>query len=239
MFSGFRRARAGADSAPAPPLPRHETHWVVAGLGNPGEQYHRSRHNLGFMVVDHLARARGARLDRRKFKGLLVEAEIGSQSAILVKPQTYYNLSGECVGALLGYYKIPAERLIVVHDDLDLEPGQLRLKRGGSDAGNRGVRSIAATLGTPDFVRVRIGIGRPPAGERSPDGGPGATRPHAQAGRAPRDDARDDAIDHVIHPLGRAELETFKAAIARAAEAVEAVITAGLERAMNVYNQRG
>jgi len=186
--------------------------WVIAGLGNPGDQYHRSGHNIGFIVVDHLAEKYGARMDRRKFKGILGEARIGAETVILVKPQTYYNLSGECVAGILGYYKIPPERLIVVHDEIDLEPRQLRLKRGGGDAGNRGVRSIAAVLGTPDFVRVRVGIGRPAPGL--------------------------EAKDHVLHKMGRAELEAFKASITRAGDAVEAVITSGLERAMNQYNQR-
>jgi PTH1 family peptidyl-tRNA hydrolase len=213
MFSRFRSGRASSESAPEKPEELREMRWVVAGLGNPGEQYHRSGHNIGFNVVDHLAEKCGARLDRRKFKGILCEAKIGADIAILVKPQTYYNLSGECVAAILGYYKIPAERLIVVHDEIDLEPRQLRLKRGGGDAGNRGVRSIAATLGTPEFVRVRVGIGRPAPGL--------------------------EARDHVLHAMGRTELEAFKASIAKAAEAVEAVIASGLERAMNLYNQRG
>ncbi|MGA8569134.1 MAG: aminoacyl-tRNA hydrolase, partial [Candidatus Binataceae bacterium] len=169
MFSRFRSARAGSESPPEKPEELREMRWVVAGLGNPGEQYHRSGHNIGFTVIDRLAEKCGARLDRRKFKGIFGEARIGSDrtgsdSVILLKPQTYYNLSGECVAALLGYYKIPAERLIVVHDEIDLEPRQLRLKRGGGDAGNRGVRSIAAALGTPEFVRVRVGIGRPAPG---------------------------------------------------------------------------
>jgi PTH1 family peptidyl-tRNA hydrolase len=212
MFSRFRSARAGSESPPEKPEQLREMRWVVAGLGNPGDQYHRSGHNIGFMVVDRLAESRGARLDRRKFKGILGEAGIGADTAILVKPQTYYNLSGECIAAILSYYKIPAERLIVVHDEIDLEPRQLRLKRGGGDAGNRGVRSIATALGTPEFVRVRVGIGRPAPGL--------------------------EAKDHVLHALGRAELEAFKASIVRAAEAVETVITGDLERAMNLYNQR-
>jgi PTH1 family peptidyl-tRNA hydrolase len=212
MFSRFRLARAGSESEPEKPEELREMRWVVAGLGNPGEQYHRSGHNIGFTVIDRLAEKCGARMDRRKFKGISGEARIGPDSVILVKPQTYYNLSGECVAALLGYYKIPAERLIVVHDEIDLEPRQLRLKRGGGDAGNRGVRSIATALGTPEFVRVRVGIGRPAPGL--------------------------EAKDHVLHALGRAELEAFKASIARAAEAVETVITDDLERAMNLYNQR-
>ena len=212
MFSRFRSARAGSDSQPEEREELREMRWVVAGLGNPGDQYQRSGHNIGFMVIDHLAEKSGARLDRRKFKGIFGEAGIGGDPTILVKPQTYYNLSGECVAAILGYYKIPAERLIVLHDEIDLEPRQLRLKRGGGDAGNRGVRSIAAVLGTPEFVRVRVGIGRPAPGL--------------------------EAKDHVLHKMGRMELEAFKASIARAAEAVEAVIASGLERAMNLYNQR-
>jgi len=212
MFSRFRSARAGSESPSEKPEELREMRWVVAGLGNPGDQYHRSGHNIGFMVIDRLAEKCGASLDRRKFKGISGEARIGADAVILVKPQTYYNLSGECVAAILGYYKTPAERLIVVHDEIDLEPRQLRLKRGGGDAGNRGVRSIAAVLGTPEFVRVRVGIGRPAPGL--------------------------EAKDHVLHKMGRAELEAFKASIARAAEAVEAVIEGGLERAMNLYNQR-
>jgi PTH1 family peptidyl-tRNA hydrolase len=212
MFSRFRSARAGSESQPEKPEELREMRWVVAGLGNPGEQYHRSGHNIGFTVIDRLAEKCGAPMDRRKFKGISGEARIGPDSVILVKPQTYYNLSGECVAALLGYYKIPAERLIVVHDEIDLEPRQLRLKRGGGDAGNRGVRSIAAALGTPEFVRVRVGIGRPAPGL--------------------------EAKEHVLHSMGRAELEAFKASIERAAEAVETVITGGLARAMNLHNQR-
>jgi PTH1 family peptidyl-tRNA hydrolase len=212
MFSRFRSARAGSQSLPEKPEELHEMRWVVAGLGNPGEPYHRSGHNIGFMAIDRLAESSGAKLDRRKFKGILGEARIGSAIVTLVKPQTFYNLSGECIAAILGYYKIPAERLVVVHDEIDLEPRQLRIKRGGGDAGNRGVRSIAAILGTPEFVRVRVGIGRPAPGL--------------------------EAKDHVLHTMGRAELEAFNVSIARAAEAVEAVITSGLERAMNLYNQR-
>lgn len=212
MFSRFRSTRAGSESLPENSGQLREMRWVVAGLGNPGDQYHRSGHNIGFMVIDRMAEKCGARLDRRKFKGVFGETRVGADSVILVKPQTYYNLSGECVGAILGYYKISVERLIVVHDEIDLEPRQLRLKRGGGDAGNRGVRSIAATLGTPEFVRVRVGIGRPAPGE--------------------------EAREHVLNTLSRADLEAFKASIARAAEAVEAVIISGLERAMNLYNQR-
>jgi PTH1 family peptidyl-tRNA hydrolase len=212
LFGGFRRAPKEKAEEPAATEPQIEARWVVAGLGNPGEEYSRSRHNAGFGVIERIAKSKHAQFDRRKFKGLIAEVELARVRALLVKPQTYYNGSGECVAAVLGYYKVPPTRLIVVHDELDLISGRLRLKHGGSDAGNRGVRSIAATLGTPEFVRVRVGIGRPAPGL--------------------------EAKDHVLHAMGRAELEAFKASIARAADAVEAAITSGLERAMNLYNQR-
>jgi PTH1 family peptidyl-tRNA hydrolase len=212
MFSRFRSTRSGADAQSAPPEDSSAGRWLIAGLGNPGGQYDRSGHNIGFRVIDRLAEKSGAMLDRRKFKGILGEARIGSEPAIFVKPQTYYNLSGECIAAVLGYYRIPPEQLVVVHDEIDLEPRQLRLKRGGGDAGNRGVRSIAAALGTPEFVRVRVGIGRPAPGR--------------------------EAKEHVLYAMNREELDAFEASIERAAQAVCAVITEGLERAMNLYNQR-
>jgi PTH1 family peptidyl-tRNA hydrolase len=131
---------------------------------------------------------------------------------ILVQPQTFYNLSGESIAPLIEYFRIPAERLIVVHDDLDLEAGRLRIKRGGGDAGNRGVRSIAGALGTPDFIRVRVGIGRPGEGAQ--------------------------AAEHVLAQMRDQELLIFQQAIERAALAIEAIVAEGLENAMNRYNQR-
>src|SRR5216684_9043 len=160
LFGSFRKTRSSSkvesDATAA-------LQWVVAGLGNPGEQYARSRHNAGFMTIDRIAKSHGVELNRRRFKGLTAPVVLADQAAMLVKPQTFYNLSGECLADLLGYFKIPAERLIVVHDELDIEAGRLRLKRGGTDAGNRGVRSVAESLATPDFIRIRIGLGRPPA----------------------------------------------------------------------------
>lgn len=208
LFEKFRPAAAGDTSV----VGREKTRWLVVGLGNPGGEYARSRHNVGYRVVEALARESGAQLKSRKFKGLVAEARIGGEPAIIVKPLTYYNLSGECVAAVLAYFKIAPGKLIVVHDDLDLEPGRLRLKRGGGDAGNRGVRSIVATLGTPDFIRVRVGIGRP--------------RPGA------------DSKEHVLVPMSAREVEEFETAIERASQAVKAIIADGLELAMNRYNQR-
>jgi PTH1 family peptidyl-tRNA hydrolase len=208
LFDKFRPARQAVhDEAPAA-----RDRWLVAGLGNPGEQYRRSRHNIGFMVAERIAAKTGAELNRRKFNGLYAEARAQTGPILIVTPQTFYNRSGDCVSSMLGYFKIAPERLIVVHDEMDLPAGQLRIKRGGSDAGNRGVRSIAQTLGTPDFIRVRVGIAHPEVG--------------------------GDSIDHVIRPLTPAELRRFEPAIERAADAVFAIMRDGLERAMNIYNQR-
>ncbi len=211
LFGGFRRAPKEKTEEPPPQELEAGERWVIAGLGNPGEEYSRSRHNAGFRVVERIAKSKHAQFDRRKFKGMLAETELGGARTLLVKPQTYYNGSGECLAAVLGYYKVPPARLIVVHDELDLQAGRLRLKQGGSDAGNRGVRSVAQALG-PDFIRVRVGVSRPPG--------------------------ENDSKDYLLESMSaqaRAELDS---SIERAAEAVEAIVAEGLERAMGRFNQR-
>jgi PTH1 family peptidyl-tRNA hydrolase len=210
LFGSFRAARSTGKRTDAEDRPSIQ--WAVVGLGNPGAEYARARHNAGFMTVDRLARRAGVEIGRRRFKGLTADFALAEKPAVLVKPQTFYNLSGECVADLLGYFKIPAERLLVVHDEMDIEAGRLRIKQGGGDAGNRGVRSIAEALGTVEFLRVRIGVGRPPEGDASKD--------------------------YLLRPLGAAELEAFGATLERAANAVEAIATLGLEQAMNRFNQR-
>jgi peptidyl-tRNA hydrolase, PTH1 family len=209
LFDRFRPAeRAVQPSAEV----TGETRWVIVGLGNPGEQYRRSRHNTGFMVVERMAARQGVAITKRKFNGLYGEVRDSGAILMLVEPQTFYNRSGECVAGMIGYFKVPLERLIVVHDELDLPAGQLRVKRGGGDAGNRGVRSIAETVGK-EFARVRIGIGHP-------------------------EGAAGGAIDWVLAPYGREEVRAAEQIFDRAAEAIGAVISDGLERAMNRYNQR-
>ncbi len=207
----FNRFRASKTAQPALE-PQGEGRWVIAGLGNPGDQYRRSRHNVGFMVIDFLASRHGIENASRKFKALYRQGRLGDAQVILVQPQAFYNVSGESVAPILDYFRIPPARLIVVHDDLDLEPGRLRIKRGGSDAGNRGIRSITDALGTPDFIRVRVGIGRP-----EPVAG---------------------AADYVLRQMTGDELRTFRDAIERAADAIGTIIAEGLEPAMNRYNQR-
>jgi len=209
----FGRFRAAPETRQEPAREAERTpRWVIAGLGNPGDRYRRSRHNIGFMVLDYLADKHASTAPMRKFKAVYREGTIAGASVILVQPQTFYNLSGESIAPIIQYFRIPPERLIVIHDDLDLEAGCLRIKRGGGDAGNRGVRSIAQALGTPEFIRIRVGIGRPEEG----------------AG----------AAEHVLAQMRNDELRIFQQAIERAAAAIEAVIAEGLERAMNQYNQR-
>ena len=211
LFGSFRSSRQARKKSEAESRPSIQ--WVVAGLGNPGAQYSRSRHNAGFMTIDRIAKTKNAEPSRRRFKGVTAEIMLAGKPAILVKPQTFYNLSGECISDLLGYFKIAPEHLIVVHDELDLEAGRLRIKQGGGDAGNRGVRSIAEALGTTDFIRVRIGIGRPPADE--------------------------ETKDYLLRATTAAEKHALAPILERAADAVEAIAEHGLEAAMNRYNQRG
>jgi PTH1 family peptidyl-tRNA hydrolase len=208
LFDRFRPSGVRCEAAPDLQANR----WVIAGLGNPGAEYHRSRHNTGFMAATHLAEQHGVALSRRKFSGLYAEVTIGDAPTIIVTPQTFYNRSGDCLASLIGYFKVPIERLIVIHDEMDLPLPQIRIKRGGGDAGNRGVRSIEAALGSPDFIRVRVGVGHP-----SEDG---------------------EAIEHVLKPFTTDEMRELEAALDRVTAAVTAIIADGLERAMNLYNQR-
>lgn len=209
LFESFRPS----GSKHGPPGNAHaEIGWIIAGLGNPGEQYRRSRHNLGFMTVQHLAARYSRELTMRRFNGLYAQVGTEAGNAIMLIPQTFYNRSGDCAAAMLGYYKLSPERLIVVHDEMDLPERQLRLKRGGGDAGNRGIRSIAEALGTPDFIRVRLGIGHPSGCHGS--------------------------IDYLLKPLTDEELRTLEPVLQRAGDAVLAIMSDGLDRARSVYNQR-
>jgi PTH1 family peptidyl-tRNA hydrolase len=209
LFEKFRPAPAKHDDGGAG---QSEIRWAVIGLGNPGDQYHHSRHNLGFMALRRLAARLDTELTRRKFNAVYGEINTDAGRALVAMPQTFYNRSGECARGLLGYYRIPPERLIVVHDEMDLPLRQIRLKLGGGDAGNRGVRSIAEALGTPNFIRVRIGVAHPEGGQGS--------------------------IDHVLQPLTNDELRLLDPVVDRAADAVLAIMREGLDRARGVYNQR-
>jgi len=210
LFGNFRLSRKSQPDQAGES--RAAVSWVVAGLGNPGKEYAGSRHNTGYLVLDRLAKAKNFGFERRRFNGITGETEISGKRVILIKPETYYNRSGDCIAALLGYFKVAPERLIVVHDELDLEPGHVRIKLGGGDAGNNGVRSIIESLGTRDFIRVRVGIGKPPPG--------------------------DEDHRHILKPPRRGGDDHSETELDRAANAVEAIVADGLARAMGLYNQR-
>jgi peptidyl-tRNA hydrolase, PTH1 family len=182
---------------------------LVVGLGNPGPEYAATRHNLGFLVVDELAARAGTPPFRKKFHGELAEARVGGHALTLLKPLTYMNDSGRSVRAATTFFKVALDQLVVVHDEIDLPFAEIRLKTGGGDAGHRGVRSIAVELGTPDFIRIRIGVGRPPPGFR---GSP------------------SDFVLQGFAPAERAELAPL---VTRAADAAELIAGRGLAAAMN------
>jgi PTH1 family peptidyl-tRNA hydrolase len=183
---------------------------LVAGLGNPGREYANTRHNVGFMVADELARRHGASF-RSKFSGEVADLRLDGRVALL-KPNTFMNESGRSVGAAVRYFKVPPEALLVVHDEVDLEPGRLQARLGGGLAGHNGLRSVAQHLRTGDFLRLRVGVGRPERGDRRP------------------------VADFVLSPFAP-ELDV-ESLVARAADAVELVATEGLEAAQQRFNER-
>lgn len=188
---------------------------LIAGLGNPGPRYQATRHNIGFRLVDELARQAGLGSSsfRERFHGEIASAQLGGAELLLLKPQTFMNDSGRSVQAACAFYKIKPADLIVAHDELDLPFGDVRLKKGGGDGGNRGVRSVSGALG-PDYIRIRLGIGRPPP------------------------DFRGDPADFVLQAFALAEQAGVDQMLTRAAEAVSLVTSLGLEKAMNRINQR-
>ena len=139
--------------------------WLLAGLGNPGGEYENNRHNIGFMAVDLIADKYGFPAYKTKFQGLMSEGTLGEKKVLLIKPQTFMNNSGQSVAAAAKFYKIPPERVVIIHDEIDLEPAKVKVKQGGGAAGHNGIKSVQAHLGTPDFWRVRLGVGHP--GERA------------------------------------------------------------------------
>lgn len=142
---------------------------LIVGLGNPGSQYDRTRHNIGFEVIDQLADRFNVQLNESKYKGLYSVMHKGNQKVILLKPLTYMNLSGDCIRPLMDYYKVPIENVVVIYDDLDLPVGRIRLRQKGSAGGHNGIKSIIQHLGTEKFNRIRIGINRPPEGMKVPN----------------------------------------------------------------------
>lgn len=184
--------------------------YLIVGLGNPGREYRETRHNIGFMVIDTFAGRHDVKLSKVQNKAITGHWRYEEGKVILAKPQTYMNLSGQAVTALQRYYKIPLENLIVIHDDVDLPFQVIRMRPGGGSAGQKGVASIINRLGTQEFPRLRMGVGRPPG--------------------------QMNAADYVLQTFSRAEAESLTLFLGRAVDALECFLGDGLETAMNRYN---
>ncbi len=184
---------------------------LLAGLGNPGREYESTRHNIGFLVLDEIARDAGARIDKKKFGAELTEAVVERTKTLLLKPQTYMNLSGEAVGSAARFYKIEPTDVVVIHDDLDLDFGRVQIKVGGGHGGHNGLRSLIAHVG-PDFVRIRVGIGKPGAGR--------------------------EVVGYVLGGFDKAESRELPFVIGRAADASRCVLANGPLACMNEFNKR-
>ncbi len=184
--------------------------FLLIGLGNPGREYRDNRHNFGFMLIDQLAIRLGARGMKLQSKAIVTSAGYEGHKLLLAKPQTYMNLSGQSIQGLAHFYKLPLEQLLVAHDDLDLPFGILRLRPGGGPGGQKGVASAIERLGTQDFARLRMGIGRPPG--------------------------RMDPADYVLQDFSREEMRSLLEVLGRAADAALCFVTDGLEKTMNKFN---
>lgn len=191
---------------------RRSKPYLIVGLGNPDREYRDNRHNVGFMVLDQLAERLGASFSRVKMNAIMTAVRHGDERLILIKPQTYMNLSGGPVASFMRFYKLPQENLLVVYDDVDLPFETLRLKPNGGDAGQKGVRSIIQQLGTQEFPRLRVGIGRPP-------------------GRMP-------VSSYVLQDFSKSEQELLPFVLDQSASAALHFVDHGLESAMTLYNQQ-
>jgi PTH1 family peptidyl-tRNA hydrolase len=185
--------------------------WLIVGLGNPGQRYRHNRHNVGFQSVERLARAHNLTFDKRQGHGQLALGQVQGRAVILLKPQTYMNESGRSVASVSRFYKVPMQRLLVIFDELDLPLGGLRLRTQGGSGGHKGMKSIIAQLGSQDFPRVRVGIGRPPG--------------------------RMDPADYVLQDFREEELPVVEQIYDRVIGAVECWLMDGIDIAMTNYNR--
>ena len=208
IFDIFKKLEKNREAGAQAPI----TH-IIVGLGNPGDKYKITRHNMGFMFMDHLSEKYGVSINRSKFSALVGEATIGGKRVLLMKPQTFMNASGEAVQAAADFYKIPLENIIVICDDINLGVGAMRVRGKGSDGGQRGVRDIIRIMGSDAFPRIRIGVG---------------AKPHPEY----------DLADWVLSNFTQDELKTVNSLFPAAAEGVEHLLGGNLDKAMQVCNRK-
>lgn len=199
----FKRKKEESFSSPV----FGKVEYIIAGLGNPGKQYELSRHNAGFMCIDILANRYSFKTDRIKFNALCADVMISSKRCLVMRPQTYMNLSGDAVKAAADFYKIPSDHIIIIYDDIDLPVGALRIRRKGSAGGHNGIKSIIAQLGTDEFPRLKIGVGAKP-------------------------DPDYDLKDYVLGTFSKADQEILKTTMAKACDGVEIIVSGDVDKAM-------
>ena len=185
--------------------------YIVAGLGNPGKKYEKTRHNAGFMALDRLAKEEGFEFKKLKFHALIADEVIGSKRCLLMKPQTMMNLSGEAVMEAADYYNIPDDKIIIIYDDISLDVGKTRIRRKGSAGGHNGIKSIISCLGSENFPRVKIGVGKKPSADY-------------------------DLVSWVLGEIPKAEEENLSKALDKSIEAARLIVDGEIDKAMNLYN---
>ena len=190
---------------------KEQVNWLIVGLGNPGREYEKTRHNAGWRAIDRIAEKLKVKIDKLKFQGLYAQVNYGDGKLFLLKPQTYMNLSGRSVLQLSAFFKVPPARIIVLFDDISLEPGKLRLRKDGSAGGHNGIKSIIQELGSQDFPRVKIGVG----GKAHPD---------------------QDLATHVLSGFSASEEKDLTSALERAADAALCIVTDGVPETANRFN---
>lgn len=184
--------------------------YLIIGLGNPEEEYSKTRHNMGFNTINKLAKKYNIEINKNKFQGLYETATIEGQKVVLIKPQTYMNLSGNCVKEFVDFYKVDSENVLVIYDDMDIEPGTIKIRKKGSAGGHNGMKSIIRMLGTEEFSRIRIGIGRP--------------------------EHNGDEINYVIGAIPDEEIPKLEEGTENAKEAIIEILRNGIDSAMNKFN---
>lgn len=194
------------------PAPSGPVSFIVAGLGNPGAKYASTRHNMGFICLDLFSEEEGFKIDRLKFKSLCGEAEISGKRVLFMKPQTMMNLSGEAVGEAASFYKIAPENILIIHDDMAIEPGSMRVRRNGSDGGHNGLKSIIASLGSDAFPRIKIGVGSPAPG--------------------------DDVVGWVLGTPKEEDRAGIAECIRDSCGCLKMIVSGEIDRAMNTYNRK-